>query len=155
MAIAYVVLQGLHLFAAALLIGFMAIVQWSVVPSQNHLDGRAYATFEKHMNIPLQRLTPALLVLAILTGLGTAAVAFLLGEPLAWLHLAVTAGLIAMTNSTLLINAPINDAINTWDPASPPSDWMAQRDRWEYGHAIRVAVGIPTLVLAVAAAVIG
>lgn len=153
----YAATHTLHLLSAALIIGFMAIVQVSVVPAQDLLDGTAYTTFEGRMNMPLQRLTPALLVTAIVSGAACAGLAAAAGAPalVVALHALATVGLVAMTVSTLVINAPVNDAINTWDPAAPPADWAQQRDRWERGHAIRVAIGVPVLLLAVVAAVLG
>lgn len=42
----------------------------------------------------------------------------------------------------MLINAPVNHAIDTWNAATPPADWAALRDRWELGHALRAYVGL-------------
>lgn len=155
MSTAYALFHGVHLLAAALIIGFMAIVQWSVVPSQNELDGPAYARFERRMNVPLQRLTPALLLTAIVAGATTAVLAFAIGSGWAWAHLAVTGALVGMTVSTLIVNAPVNREIDGWDPERLPANWAQRRSRWEQGHAIRVAMGLPALALAVVTAVIG
>ena len=62
-------------------------------------------------------------------------------------------GLVAMVVSTLLINAPINDAVDTWNAAAPPADWQSLRDRWELGHAIRSYIGLIALVVAQAAVI--
>ena len=34
------------------------------------------------------------------------------------------------------LNAPVNAAFAAWTPATLPSDWPANRLRWELGHAI-------------------
>ena len=154
MAAAYAVAHGLHLLATTVLIGFMAIVQWTVVPSQDQLGACAYPAFEKRMNVVLQPLTPVLLIVGIVAGGAAGALALRAGSWLGWLHLAAVAGLAAMTVSTLIINAPVNSAINRWDVDRPPPDWAWQRARWERGHALRVAVGIPVLLLVTLAAVL-
>lgn len=146
---------ALHLFATALLVGFMAVVQWSLVPAQNRLDGPAYATLEQGMNRVLERLTPALMITALATG-GAATAAGLVGGaagPVPGLLAAATTGIGVMVVSTLLINAPVNAEIDTWDAAVPPTNWRARRDRWEAGHAFRSYVGLAVLTCSVLAAV--
>jgi len=40
-------------------------------------------------------------------------------------------------------NQPINAIVMTWHPDSPPSDWMALRDKWWSLHIIRtLAIGM-------------
>ena len=53
-----------------------------------------------------------------------------------------------------LLNAPVNEAVNTWTPATLPADWASYRLRWETGHALAAmfallglaAVGSATLI---------
>lgn len=144
---------GGHLLFVALLVGFMAVVQWSLVPAQNRLSGPAYATLEQGMNRVLERPTPALMIGALV--FGGASVWVLWGAgPRAWLVVVSTLGICAMVLSTLIINAPVNAEIDTWDAACPPSTWHASRDRWEHGHSLRAYVGLVALCCAIAAAVL-
>ena len=40
-------------------------------------------------------------------------------------------------------NQPINAVVMTWKPDSPPSDWMALRDKWWSLHIVRsLAIGM-------------
>jgi hypothetical protein len=42
----------------------------------------------------------------------------------------------AMLLSFFLLNAPVNEAVNTWTAATLPTDWTNYRLRWEIGHAV-------------------
>ena len=42
----------------------------------------------------------------------------------------------AMLLSFFLLNAPVNEAVNTWTTATLPTDWTSYRLRWEIGHAL-------------------
>ena len=82
---------------------------------------------------------------AIVTGAAASALGFTQGRPESWWLVVSTLGVITMTISTLIINAPVNAAIDTWDAAAPPPDWAQKRDRWERGHALRSYVGLVAL----------
>ena len=151
MSAAYAVATGLHLFSVGLVVGFMAITLWALIPAQHLLDGAGYATMEAGMNRILQPLMPVLLVLALLSGLAATVLAFAAGLPGAWWQLAAAVGVAAMASSTLVINHPVNNAINGWDPADLPPDWRRSRARWELGHRIRVTVGLPAFACAIVA----
>ncbi len=140
-------------FAFSLLVGFMAVAQWSLVPAQNRLSAQGYATLEQGMNSVLKTLTPMLMISTLVLGLAVIAVAFARKRKLRWLYIVAVAGGIAMVVSTLLINAPINDAVDTWNAVAPPPEWQALRDRWEFGHAIRSYIGLIGLLVAQAAIV--
>ncbi|MBK8458308.1 MAG: DUF1772 domain-containing protein [Phyllobacteriaceae bacterium] len=144
----------LHLLFYAMLVGFMIVVQWSLVPAQNRLSAEAYATLEKGMNNVLETLTPVLMIGALVFGL---LVLYLRRRQAARNVLVLLLGGIAclavMVVSTLSINAPINFAIDAWDIANLPADWMTMRDHWEFGHMIRSYVGLPGLTAALAAVI--
>lgn len=154
MMTAIAVVQGLEIVFVALLVGFMAVVEWSLVPAQNRLDARGYAVLEQGMNRVLTRLTPALMISALLAAGASAGLAVAAGLATAWWHAIATISLVAMVVSTLIINAPVNSEIDTWDPASPPATWRASRDRWEFGHRLRTYVGLVALLAVAVAAVI-
>lgn len=150
---AYPVLSGVHLLVLSLLVGFMAVVEWSLVPAQNRLDGPGYARLEQGMNRVLETLTPVLMIVALAAGVGAALTGFAGGREPAWLLVPAGVAQVSMIVTTLIINAPVNKAIDTWDDARPPADWAALRDRWERGHTIRVYPGLLALAATVTAAV--
>lgn len=41
-----------------------------------------------------------------------------------------------MLLSFFLLNAPVNEAVSQWTPATLPADWPGYRLRWEIGHAL-------------------
>lgn len=141
----FAVVLGLQCLSMALMVGFMAVVEWSLVPAQNRLDGAAYTVLEQGMNRVLMRLTPTLMATALLTGVVATTLGCLLGSP-GWPLLGIAAGGVGLVIiSTLTINAPINSAINGWSSQVPPADWQEQRDRWELGHRVRAYVGLVAL----------
>ncbi len=142
-----------YLYVFSLLVGFMAVVQWSLVPAQNRLSAPAYATLEQGMNSVLKTLTPVLMITATLLGLLVIVLAFRRASATRLVYVAAVACGVAMVVSTLVINAPINDAVDAWRAAEPPGDWQVLRDRWELGHAIRSYVGLVGLALAQAASI--
>jgi Domain of unknown function (DUF1772) len=57
----------------------------------------------------------------------------------------------AMIATFFVLNAPVNEALARWTPASLPDDWQSYRARWETGHAIAALlslVGLGALVRA-------
>lgn len=145
----YAVVKIAFAFPFALLVGFMAIVQWSLVPAQNSLDGPAYTTLEKGMNDVMQTLTPALMIATLIAGSALVAIAWKRASKQRALYALALSTLVAMIITTLLINAPVNAAVDAWNASAPPADWMALRDRWELGHAIRSYVGLAGLFAAI------
>jgi uncharacterized membrane protein len=65
-------------------------------------------------------------------------------------HVAAVAVLIV----TAVFNLPVNREAVTWDPAHPPADWEAKRDRWHRGHAIRLPLGLAAFACLAAAAIL-
>ena len=49
---------------------------------------------------------------------------------------------------------PINDLVQSWDAAAPPTGWEGARDSWAQGHSLRLALGIAAFALTLAAAMI-
>ena len=45
-----------------------------------------------------------------------------------------------------VFNAPVNDALAGWTPATLPPDWPDYRLRWEIGHALAAGLSIIALV---------
>lgn len=57
-----------------------------------------------------------------------------------WLAAAGTGAVLAAAVLTRIVNFPINDALMTWIPASPPPDMRAVWLIWEHSHTIRAAL---------------
>lgn len=134
--------QNSFLYAFSLLAGFMAIVQWSLVPAQNRLSATGYATLEQGMNNVLKTLTPTLMIISLVFGIVVIILAFKQRSAARYKFLIAVLSLVVMIVSTLIINAPVNDAIDMWNATSPPADWQILRDRWEFGHALRSYIGL-------------
>src|SRR5262249_50463962 len=67
------------------------------------------------------------------------------------LTLVAAAAYAAMLVAFFVFNAPVNEALNNWTPATLPPDWTTYRLRWETGHALAAlmsVVGLGTLVRA-------
>lgn len=63
------------------------------------------------------------------------------GSPLFLLTMANVATLIATTiYVTVLRVVPINQTVQAWRAATPPSDWERARDRWHRLHHCRTAL---------------
>jgi hypothetical protein len=68
-----------------------------------------------------------------------------------WLTVIAALSYGAMIATFFMLNAPVNEAVRGWTPASLPSDWPAYRLRWELGHSIAAvlsAVGLAALLRA-------
>lgn len=130
------------------MVGFMAVVQWSLVPAQNRLPAEGYAILEQGMNNVLKTLTPTLMITSLIFCVAVVVLAYRRKSKMQLLYVVAGAGLLAMIISTLMINAPINDAVDTWNAAAPPADWQILRDRWEFGHTLRSYIGLISLLFA-------
>jgi hypothetical protein len=59
-----------------------------------------------------------------------------------WLTLIAALSYAAMIATFFMLNAPVNEAVRGWTPASLPSDWPAYRLRWELGHSIAAVLSV-------------
>jgi hypothetical protein len=87
---------------------------------------------------------------ALATSLALLAIRRANGETLR-LTIIATIAYAAMLGAYFVLNAPVNEALNAWTPATLPSDWPMYRLRWEVGHALAAStsvVGLATLVRA-------
>ncbi len=149
----YRIAKLVYVFVFSLLVGFMAVVQWSLVPAQNRLSAEGYAVLEQGMNSVLTTLTPILMFTSLLFWFAVIVLAFRQKSVSRVAYVVAGAALVAMIISTLLINAPVNSAIDTWNTAAPPTDWQIWRDRWELGHAIRSYIGLAGLLVLLVAVI--
>jgi anthrone oxygenase-like protein len=54
---------------------------------------------------------------------------------------AIAAGCLAVAHAVFWgVVQPVNTEVMRWPLEAIPDDWTRQRDRWEYGHAIRAAL---------------
>jgi hypothetical protein len=141
-----------HLFSFGLLTGFLAITEWSLIPAQNRLPASGYAMLEQGMNDVLETLTATLMIVSVLSALVVLLLARRDGARVVTLQVITLGSIVTMVVSTLIINAPVNFEIDTWNAAAPPADWASWRDRWEFGHALRSYVGLVGLLTALVAA---
>lgn len=133
--------------------GFFFAFWVDVAPAMRELDASAYIRTQQAINSTVRNAWFALAYFGAAALPLLAAGALWLAkeryEALAWLGIAVTyiAGVFLLTRE---VNIPINNALALWNPASPPVDWMAARDRWNEANLVRGALAI----LAFAAALV-
>jgi len=114
----------------------------SLSPSKRDFNSSTYVTVQQATIRNLRPVMGSLLPTSVLANLavlvttdradaraGRNAITGLLG-PLAALLL------------TARFELPINSQVLAWDPAHPPADWTATRDRWETVHLIRTAAAL-------------
>jgi len=68
-----------------------------------------------------------------------------------WLATAGTAAMLLAAVVTRVVNFPINDALMTWNAASPPHNVRELWAPWEQVHTIRAALSVCAFVLQVLA----
>jgi len=68
-----------------------------------------------------------------------------------WFLLAAMGCLFVGMLVTVVVHFPINDAIMTWQPDTPPADWQDLRARWLTAHAVRTVVAVAGFALVVLA----
>ena len=148
---------GLFLFAAILISGVIAgvfvAVQIAQVPVQLTLGARDFVLvkgrFERGYGRKMPPLVAASLIAPIplyVTGAGLSVVTLLVASG----HLCSLVVLVV----TAIYNLPVNREAVNWDPAHPPADWEAKRDRWHRGQIIRLPFGILAFASLAAAAVV-
>jgi hypothetical protein len=60
----------------------------------------------------------------------------------------------AMVMVFFVFNAPVNEALNGWTPATLPSEWGKYRLLWETGHALAALMSVVGLVALVRARIV-
>jgi uncharacterized membrane protein len=132
--------QSVVRIAALLFVGLFAGFLTGVLVlelSLRQFDGTVYTQLQQVSLVGLPILASVLLFPALIA---TAAQVFLelktkgLGL---WLMAGALALLLAALVTTLVVNVPINLAEGGWNVRNPPGDWVAMRDRWQLGHAVR------------------
>ena len=147
-------------FFALSITGFAACAEFGsyafVHPVLRHLPREHHVFVEKGLLKTFGRVMPVLMTLCVVLSLACAlsqqgaADGGSAPNVVFWIAAAsFTAALV----STIAFNVPINAATGRWDPANPPEDWKAQRNRWEFFQAVRswlLLIGFVLLCLATA-----
>lgn len=131
-------------FVALLLMGLMAGFFFAfaidVVPAFAELDAGPYVQAQQHINRVVRSAGfGAVYFGAALAGFLAAFGAWAAGRrrlALGWLAVAGV-WFIAVFWLTRSINVPINDALALWNPAAPPPEWQAARERWNEANRWR------------------
>jgi hypothetical protein len=117
------------------------------LPNKLALDGPLWLAVQQHL---YRGWGPLLGGPAEIGALATTLVLVVLGKDrrTRWLFALAAAAYALMLISFFALNNPVNMAVNTWTPATLPSDWPSYRLRWEAGHALAAlmsAVGLAAL----------
>lgn len=131
-------------FVALLLMGLMAGFFFAfaidVAPAFAKLDAGPYVQVQQHINRVVRSAGfGAVYFGAALAGFLAALAALGAGRrrlAVGWLFVGCV-WLVAVFWLTRSINVPINDALALWNPASPPAEWHAARDRWNEANRWR------------------
>jgi uncharacterized membrane protein len=127
------------LLLSALLVGTMFGIWFGYDPQG--VSGPAYVEVQQRaitaLNVPMPILGAICIVLCL-------ACAYLGRHERGKLYLFLAAALLLATAGliTRFLNQPINAVVMTWNPQSPPSEWIVLRDRWWQWHMLRTAVAI-------------
>lgn len=134
------VLQALATVLLGLMAGFFFAFAIDVVPAMRELDAQAYITTQQAINrVVRNAVFGATYFGSALMPLLAALALYASGQRRtghAWLALwVVYFG--AVFWLTREINVPINNALAQWNPAAPPPDWAAARERWNDANLVR------------------
>lgn len=135
-------------FVALLLMGLMAGFFFAfaidVVPAFAELDAGPYVQVQQRINRVVRSAGfGAVYFGAALAGFLAALAALAAGRmrlALGWLAVACV-WFVAVFWLTRSINVPINDALALWNPAAPPAEWHAARERWNEANRWRAWAG--------------
>ena len=131
--------SNLILAAAAVLAPMAHVLE---LPSTLTLDGPLWVAIQQHLYrgwgpviggpIEVAALATTLALLFIRRG----------RRETGLLTLAAALAYCGMIVTFFVFNNPVNSAVNTWTPASYPSDWQSYRARWETGHALAALLSL-------------
>lgn len=147
-------LQLLATVLLGLMAGFFFAFWVDVAPAMAHLSAAEYVVTQQHINSTVRNAPFALAYFGSVAVPALAALALGLArrkrEALAWAAVTLTylLGVFVLTSQ---VNIPINQALALWDPAAPPADWAAARDRWNEANFIRGMAALLAFAGAVAA----
>jgi len=143
----------LSLILVGLVSGSFLGTQLGQVRVQNALGARDFTLVKHSFEVAVGGVMP---VLVVVSGVSTALVVGLSAAtrrgPVLVLSALALLLWIAVIVVTLRYNVPVNELAAGWDPASPPADWEALRDRWHFGQTVRTPLAVGSFAcLAIAA----
>ncbi|HEY4021239.1 MAG TPA: hypothetical protein VGM75_21305 [Pseudonocardiaceae bacterium] len=128
--------------AAIVLVGLLAGVHLAGIGGLNRalraLPADVYITTKQSMDRELPALAKPLTIAALLAmaGATTTAAASGAAAVAALDGVGLLAGVVALV-AVLRGDLPINQLMDTWNPADPPADWQRWRERWEGAFVVR------------------
>lgn len=139
------VLKTLATVLLGLMAGFFFAFAADVAPAMRELDAQAYITVQQSINrVVRNAVFGGVYFGSVLLPVLAAVALYAAGRRRAghlWLALgAVYFGLVFWL--TREINVPINNALALWDPAAPPADWLAARERWNTANLVRTIAAV-------------
>ncbi len=143
------------LVLAGLVAGTMTIGLVAVRPAMHSLPATTYVLVKQAFDISYPKFMKPLQIACLLSTVALTAVAAVVGSA-ACAILAAVAAVGVFTNIIVTVRGdlPINNAMATWTPGAPPSDWQSQRARWDFFNSIRTIAAVSALVLLALAATI-
>lgn len=133
---------GWFAVAAIVLVGLLAGVHLAGIGGLNRalraLPAEVYIKTKQSMDRELPAMAKPLTIAALLAMAGTTISAAVSGAAAGAVLAGVgtLAGLVALV-AVLRGDVPINQLMDTWDPAEPPADWQRWRERWEGAFVVR------------------
>ena len=128
--------------AAIVLVGLLAGVHLAGIGGLNQalraLPADVYIATKQSMDRELPTLAKPLTIAALLAMAGATTTAAMSGVVVvaALAGAGTVAGLVALV-AVLRGDLPINQLMDTWNPADPPADWQRWRERWEGAFVVR------------------
>jgi len=136
--------QLVSLVVVGLVAGIFVASQIGQVRVQNTLNAREFTLVKHCFEVAVGRIMPVLTIASLASIIPVA----ILGGSRATRGLAIAALVlwIGVIVVTLVFNAPVNVDAASWDPATPPLDWQAKRDRWHFGQTLRTPLAVMSFV---------
>jgi uncharacterized membrane protein len=130
-----IVIEFINLFCTGLLAGIEFLVCFGVRAPLAVLDAQPQIQIRQALIKRLRVLVPAVYLLAAITGVTVA----VLGStaPGIVFRCAGVLALLTWTLATFMGTVPINEAVLTWRPDSPPENWKAIIKKWERHDLVR------------------
>ena len=139
--------QLLGLIVVGLVAGSFVGTQLGQVRVQNTLDARDFTLVKHGFEVAVGGIMPVLVIVSAVTIAAVVVVTAVTSRGpvlvLSGLALLLWIGVIVVT---LRYNAPANQLAASWDPAAPPADWEALRDRWHLGQTLRTPLAVSSFV---------
>jgi hypothetical protein len=140
-------------FASTIVVSSVMFGTWlELSKARRDMSGPGYTELEQALRPHGWFMAPAI-VLSVVTAV---ALVVLLRRPrdaAFWLSAVAAACLVTAFVVTIVVQLPINTAIEDWSIRHPPADWRHQRDRWEDWHTLRAWASVAALGCLIAAAV--